>query len=107
MSEPLRLVLVTAPDAAVARTLARGLVEAKHAACVNVLPGLTSFYRWEGTIHEDAEVLLLIKTRAAALPALQAFVRAHHPAKVPEIVALDVAAGDRQYLDWVAAETAP
>lgn len=106
MSVTIRLVLVTAPDVALAETLARGLVEAKLAACVNVVPGLTSFYSWEGTLHKDAEVLLLIKTTTGALPELMRFVRERHPAKVPEIVSLPIDAGDPLYLKWLASAVA-
>ena len=96
-----RLVLITAPDEATARKLARSLVEERLAACVNVVSGLTSIYRWEGEVHEDAELLLLVKTTAAALPELEARVRALHPYSVPELLALAVDSGLDRYLSWV------
>jgi len=100
-----RVVLVTAPDAKVAGDIARGLVERRLAACVNILPGATSIYRWEGKVHEDAEVLLVIKTRAGLLGELAQFVRERHPAKVPEIIALPITEGSAAYLEWLGAST--
>jgi periplasmic divalent cation tolerance protein len=107
MAEPLKVVFVTVPDAGSAEKIASGLVAAKLAACVTVLPGAVSFYAWEGQLHRDAEFQLLIKTRGRLLPELTRFVREHHPAKLPEIVAVPIEDGDRQYLDWVAAATNP
>ena len=101
----IRVVLVTAPDAATADKIAAALVESKLAACVNIVPGLVSHYVWEGKPRKDAEVLLLIKTRAGLVLDLAQAVKEKHPAKVPEIVSLPVAEGDRAYLDWVAANT--
>jgi periplasmic divalent cation tolerance protein len=100
-----RVVLVTAPDPESATRLARGLVEARLAACVNVLPGVTSVYRWEGAVHEDGEVLLVVKTRAAHLPALEAHLAAHHPYDVPECVALAPDRVEARYLAWLQGET--
>lgn len=100
-----RVVMVTAPDAELAEAIARGLVEARFAACVNVVPGLTSHYRWEGQLHKDSEHLLLIKTRAGLVPDVIGFVKEKHPAKVPEIIALPVVDGEKAYLAWLAANT--
>lgn len=100
------LVLVTAPaEGDVAERLARGLVEARLAACVNVIPGLRSFYRWHGAIAADAEVQLLIKTREGRFDALVAWVQAEHPYDVPEIVALSIERGAAPYLAWLREET--
>lgn len=96
-----RLVLITVPDEATARKLARILVEERLAACVNVVGGLTSIYRWESEVHEDAELLLLVKTTAAALSELEARVRALHPYSVPELLAFTVESGLDRYLAWV------
>ncbi len=101
----LRVVLVTAPDAGTADAIASGLVEGKLAACVNVVPGVTSHYIWEGKPRKEPELLLVIKTRAALIPELSAFVKSKHPAKVPEVVAVSIAEGDKAYLEWVAANT--
>jgi periplasmic divalent cation tolerance protein len=101
MSEPLHVVLVTAPDAEVGARIGRALVEEGLAACANLVPGIRSIYRWEGAVHDDAEVLLIVKTRAALSAALAARVRALHPYQLPEVVALPVAGGSEPYLDWV------
>lgn len=97
-----RVALVTAPDAATADALARGLVEHKHAACVNVVPGLVSHYYWDGALQKDAELLLIVKTTEERLEGARKFVREHHPARLPEFVALPVSGGDAEYLAWVA-----
>jgi periplasmic divalent cation tolerance protein len=76
------------------------------AACVNILPGVTSVYEWQGTLEQSAEHLLLIKTTAAAYPALEAGLRAAHPYELPEICALPLARGLPAYLDWVSAQCA-
>lgn len=101
MNSDYLVVLMTAPDMESARALACALVEKRLAACVNILPGVTSFYRWEGRLQEDAEVLLLAKTHRQRLEALQAEIRAVHPYQVPEIIALPVVAGLEAYLNWV------
>jgi periplasmic divalent cation tolerance protein len=101
MSEPLHVVLVTAPDAEVGARIGRVLVEEGLAACANLVPGIRSIYRWEGAVHDDAEVLLILKTRAALSAALAARVRALHPYQLPEVLALPVAGGSEPYLDWV------
>lgn len=101
-----RLLLCTCPDDACAARVARALVEARLAACVSRVPGLVSTYRWEGAVHEDGEVLLLIKTTAAAIAPLQARLLALHPYRVPELVALDITGGLPAYLDWLAAGVA-
>ncbi|MCU0722087.1 MAG: divalent-cation tolerance protein CutA [Planctomycetes bacterium] len=98
-------VLVTAPDAAAATAIGTALVEERLAACANLVPGLVSIFRWEGKVHGDPEVLLVIKTRASLFPALEARVRALHPYKVPEIVALPVVRGSGPYLKWLEEET--
>lgn len=102
-----RVVLVTAPDADVARALARGLVERRLAACANLVPGVTSVFRWEGAVQEEAEVLLIVKTTRERLPELEAFLAAEHPYDVPECVALEPAAVAAGYLSWLVAESAP
>jgi periplasmic divalent cation tolerance protein len=98
-------VLVTYPNRKVGEKIARALVEERLAACVNVIPGLTSIYRWEGRICRDAEGLLLIKTRQARLPALTRRVKALHPYTVPEVIALPLAGGSATYLSWVREST--
>jgi periplasmic divalent cation tolerance protein len=100
-TEPIQVVLVTAPDLAAAGDIGRRLVEEGLAACVNVVPGVRSIYRWQGELHDDPEVMLIVKTRAALLDAVAARVRALHPYELPEVVALPVAAGSEPYLAWV------
>jgi len=82
--------------------LADTLVGERLAACVNIVPGLRSVYRWQGAVECDNEVLLLIKTTRARLPALSARVVELHPHELPEVVAVEVAGGLSAYLDWVA-----
>jgi periplasmic divalent cation tolerance protein len=81
--------------------LARSLVERRLAACVSVLPGLTSTYRWQGVIRKDEERLLVIKTRADRYEELRSALVEMHPYDVPEVVALSVAAGHGPYLGWI------
>ncbi len=99
------VVLVTCPNRRRAETLGRTLVEEGLAACANVIPGLTSIYRWQGKLCRDPEVLVLLKTRRSRFPALAKRVREIHPYSVPEVIALRVAAGFPAYLAWVAEST--
>lgn len=96
----------TCPDRAVADRLAEALVAEGLAACVNVVPGLHSVYRWQGAIERSDETLLLIKTMRAGLPALSARIVELHPYELPEVVAVEVAGGLSAYLDWVAEQVA-
>lgn len=95
------LVLTTCPDETTARSLAQSLVEAGLAACVNLLAGVNSVYRWEGRLEESAEVLLLAKTTEACLAGLEEAIRARHPYELPEIIAVPVTGGLAPYLHWV------
>ena len=99
------LVLTNCPDEATANAIALALVEEKFAACVNILPRVQSIYRWQGAVESAVEVPLLIKTTAAAYPALEAAIRERHPYDVPEIIALPITTGLPAYLNWLAAET--
>ena len=103
MSEDVRVVLVTAPDAETAARIARALVEEHLIACANVIPGIRSIYRWEGEVADEPEVLLVLKTRASRFAAVAARVKALHPYALPEVVALPVVDGSEAYLDWVLA----
>jgi periplasmic divalent cation tolerance protein len=100
------VVFTTAPDAEVAGRIARALVDARAAACVQVLPGLTSTYRWEGRVEQATEVLILAKTTRARLPDLERELRAVHPYAVPECVAVSAAHVAAPYRAWVQSETA-
>jgi periplasmic divalent cation tolerance protein len=99
------IVLVTCPNRRVAEAIGRALVEERLVACANVVPGLTSIYRWQGRICRDAEVLVLLKTRRPRFGALSRRVRELHPYSVPEIIALPVALGAATYLAWIAEST--
>ena len=100
-----RLVITNCPDEETANRIALAVVEEKLAACVNILPRVQSIYRWQGAVESAVEVPLLIKTTAAAYPALEAAIRESHPYDVPEIIALPITAGLPAYLNWLAAET--
>lgn len=91
----------TCPSAEVAEELARALVSERLAACVNILTGVRSVYRWGGQLETESEVLLLVKTRAARLDALIGRIEALHPYEVPEVIACPITAGNDNYLDWV------
>jgi periplasmic divalent cation tolerance protein len=99
------VVLCTTPSPEVSAQLARGLVEAELAACVNILPSVRSIYRWQGATHDDAESMMVIKTRAARVDELTAWLRTQHPYSEPEIIALPISAGSSSYLAWVASLT--
>lgn len=99
------LVLTNLPDAASARALAGHLVEARLAACANILAPCRSVYRWNGKIEDVEEVPLLLKTTAARYAALETAIRARHPYELPEIVAVPITHGLPAYLGWVATET--
>ena len=100
------MVLVTAPTPEVAADLARALVEARLAACGNVVPGLRSIYRWEGKVCDEPEALVILKTTRGRLAALRDEVLRRHPYQVAEVLALPVEAGSPAYLDWVRAQVA-
>jgi periplasmic divalent cation tolerance protein len=93
--------LCTAPDAATAERLGRAAVEAGHAACANLIPGVHSLFRWQGKVQEDGETLIVFKTTAAAWRGLADYIAREHPYEVPELIALPLAAGLAGYLDWV------
>ncbi len=95
------VVLTTVESPEDAERLARLLVERRLAACVQLLPPITSIYRWQGNVERASEILVLIKTTPDAYPRLEADLRAHHPYTTPEILALPVAAGSTDYLNWL------
>ncbi|HVR86752.1 MAG TPA: divalent-cation tolerance protein CutA [Planctomycetota bacterium] len=97
--------LVTCKDRKQATAIARRLVKEKLAACVNVLPGITSIYRWEGQVAEAREVLLVIKSRGALSRKLVSRVRALHTYHVPEVVTIPIASGNPAYLRWLRQST--
>ena len=100
--DSLLLVLITAPDIDTAQKLARALVDRKIAACVNLSPGLVSYYVWEEELQEDQEVLLMVKTREGLLEdQLIPLVGEMHPYDLPEIIATPATQGLPEYLQWV------
>ncbi|MGH7447449.1 MAG: divalent-cation tolerance protein CutA [Longimicrobiales bacterium] len=96
------LVMVTAPSHDAADRIVTAVVEEQLAACGNIVPGLTSIYRWEGAVQRDAEVLIIFKTTRAVLAQLMTRIEELHPYDVPEVIALPVAAGLEAYMTWVA-----
>lgn len=96
-----RIALTTVHSLEEGRKLARLLVERSLAACVNLVPNLTSIYRWQGAVEEAPETLLLIKTTAERLPALEAAVREFHSYELPEFLLLAAESGSQPYLAWL------
>lgn len=95
------VVLVTAPKMSEARRLARMLLKAKLCACVNIVKSIDSFFWWENKIDNSKEALLLIKTKRSLFKKLIRFVQNAHSYTVPEIIALPVLGGSKEYLDWL------
>ena len=100
-------VCVTAASLAEAEAIGRAVVEARLAASVNVVSGVSSFYRWEGALREDSEAMLWAKTRTDLIEPLTAMVKALHSYACPCVIALPISAGNADYLAWIDAETAP
>lgn len=99
------VVLVTAPSMRTAQTIASKLVEERCAACVNIVPGVQSIYRWQGKIEKDAETLLIIKTQSCRLEAIQKCLETTHPDDVPECISLSISDGSESYLRWLLEQT--
>ncbi len=99
------LVLTTVPNENIATQIARQLVEERLAACVTLSSPAQSFYWWEGTLTQDQEWMLLIKTKESLYPELEKRLKELHPYTVPEILALPVAQGASSYLEWLEKET--
>ncbi len=103
--EDFAVVLVSAGSAEEAARIGRALVEARVAACANVVGPIRSIYRWKGAIEEAEEHLLLLKVRAADVGAVESLTRALHSYEVPEVLALGVHGGSGAYLAWLAEAT--
>jgi periplasmic divalent cation tolerance protein len=99
------VVLTTVPSGDQGETIALALVEERLAACVNVLPPMTSIYRWRGAVERDSERQMIIKTSRDRVPVLQARLATLHPYELPEFIVLSVADGGAAYLEWIGAET--
>lgn len=98
------LVITNCPDEESANAIALAVVEARLAACVNILPRIQSVYRWQGAVESATEIPLFIKATVANYPALEKAIHERHPYAVPEIIALPIAQGLPAYLNWVVAE---
>lgn len=93
--------LVTSPDSATSRKIAQSILTKKLAACVNLVPKITSLYWWDGKVQEDSEELLIIKSCDELTTALEAEIKALHPYDTPEFVRLPITAGSAEYIDWI------
>lgn len=101
MSEQYLLILNTCPDKETAIKVANTLVRKRQAACVNVVPGLTSVYHWQGQIETSEEHLLIIKSTQAAYAEVESTLREIHPYELPEVIAVPIEAGLESYLAWI------
>ncbi len=99
--DELALIYATFPDLTTARSIGEGLVRAQLAACINVLPGVTSIYRWDGQIEEAQEVAALIKTRRSVWDAVRSFIKDAHPYETPVIILVDIGAVDADAKRWL------
>jgi periplasmic divalent cation tolerance protein len=97
----IQIIFCTVPDSETGRRIAERLVEYRHAACVNLLSGIESVYRWQGALQRDNEAVLMIKTRAADYPGVEATILELHPYELPEIIAVPLSGGLPAYLEWV------
>jgi periplasmic divalent cation tolerance protein len=101
------VVFITVPDGETGQKVAEELVKRNLAACVNLVSPLQSIYRWKGELHQDQEILLICKTRADLFESqLVPAVRSVHPYETPEVIALPILMGNREYLDWIDEVTA-
>ncbi|MGH8280009.1 MAG: divalent-cation tolerance protein CutA [Gammaproteobacteria bacterium] len=107
MEENQLVVFCTCPDRESGERLGGALVQERLAACVNVVPGLTSIYRWEGALKMEPECLLIIKAMASRFADLRQRLRELHPYELPEIIALPICDGDPEYLKWLTANARP
>lgn len=89
------------PDEQVAKQLAHGIISNKLAACVNIIPQVTSIYEWEGKTNEDSEVLMMIKTKTSKVDDLVKYVRSNHPYSVAEVISTPIENGNPLYLKWI------
>jgi len=95
------LVLCTCPDQPSADSIAQALIEEQLAACVNIVPGIMSVYRWQGKIEKSSELLLLIKTKHTALSRIETAIINRHPYELPEIISIPINNGLTDYLSWI------
>lgn len=95
------LVYVTAPDSETAKKLINGVLERKLVACANLVPGIESFFWWQGSIESANEVLILFKTVYAMAPQLESYIRETHPYEIPEFIVQTLSGGSEKYLNWI------
>ena len=96
-----QIVFCTCPDQQTAQALANRLITERLAACVNIFPGVTSIYPWQGEVETAQEYLLLIKTRQEYFNSLAVLIKSLHPYQLPEIVAVNIERGTTEYLQWI------
>lgn len=101
------VIISNVPNIETAQALAQELVGKKLAACVNILPGVQSVYRWQGKVEQAQEISLFIKTRRACYAAVETAIGALHPYELPEIIALPIIGGLPKYLEWLVQQTLP
>jgi periplasmic divalent cation tolerance protein len=99
------VVLTTTDSSELAQQIATALVQAGEAACVNIVPGIRSIYRWEGQLYDEGELLLVIKSTAERFEEVRSRIRQLHSYQVPEVIALPITAGDPDYLGWLSQVT--
>lgn len=99
------VIFITAPSEDEAAKISRALVEARLAACVNIVRNIRSIYTWQGNIEDASEVLMIVKSRNKLLTALSAKVRELHSYELPEIIALPITGGSEDYLKWIREST--
>ncbi|MFA5162369.1 MAG: divalent-cation tolerance protein CutA [Elusimicrobiales bacterium] len=103
MTAQYQILMVSVPDKQVANTLAENLVGKRLAACVNIIGGVRSVYKWDGEIKKASELILLVKTRVSLMPETMLCIKESHPYSVPEIISLRIDDGNPEYLDWLGA----
>jgi len=106
-SNDLLVCYCTCPDDAVASAIAHALVSEGLAACVNRIGGVRSVYRWQGEVHDDAEVLLMIKIPGSGLDRVRERIESLHPYELPELIAVEIRGGSTPYLAWLRSASAP
>jgi len=99
------VVFITAPNEKEAAAISRTLVEERLAACANIIPTVRSIYRWQGSVEDEQEVLMIVKTKKSLFERLKQRVKELHSYEVPEIIGLPLAEGSKEYLDWIGQET--
>lgn len=101
MGEQHCVIYCTCPDKRTAEQIANKLIDERLAACINIVEGITSVYRWEDQRQSDAELLLIVKSRSDIFPSLEKRILELHPYAVPEIIALPIVQGTAAYLSWI------